>query len=274
MTAKSQTDLKALIVSGGVGRKNDIHDIIDSIPILNSDPGNGIQVGDNTNRDLQILFDLVTDRIFQWKNSASRFELTDNLHVSGTLGVSGATTLSGDLSVSGATDLDGTLSVSGASTFSSSVDINGPLTVSGTSTFSSSVDINGPLTVSGISTFSSSVDINGPLTVSGISTFSGSVTVKSLSLAVVTKTTNYTATAADNLITCDASGGAFTITLPALSGILGREYIIKKVDSSGLGVTLKGNGSETTDGELEQVITTQYINIVVRAGASEWHIIY
>ena len=131
MTAKSQTDLKALIVSGGVGRRNDIHDIIDSIPILNSDPALGIEFGDGTDRDLQILFDLATDRIIQWKNSNSRFEISTNTHISGTLEVSGATTLSSSLTANGNVDINGTLSVSGATTLTGAVEINNTLQVSG-----------------------------------------------------------------------------------------------------------------------------------------------
>lgn len=58
------------------------------------------------------------------------------------------------------------------------------------------------------------------------------------------KTANYTAVATDSVIRCDASGGAFTITLPASASNTGMLITIIKTDSSTNVVTVAGNVSE------------------------------
>lgn len=92
-------------------------------------------------------------------------------------------------------------------------------------------------------------------------------------LAIVTKTGAYTATDADLVILCDASSGAFTITLPTAVGRAGKVFHIKKIDSSANGVTVDGNGSQTIDGATTQVIATQYNSIKITSDASNWHIL-
>jgi hypothetical protein len=76
-----------------------------------------------------------------------------------------------------------------------------------------------------------------------------------------------------HVVTCDASGGAFTVTLPAASGATGRIYHIKKTDSSGNAVTVDANASETIDGDLTKVISTQYDSMMISCDGSNWHII-
>jgi hypothetical protein len=64
-----------------------------------------------------------------------------------------------------------------------------------------------------------------------------------LDVAVVTKTSNYTITTSDDRINCDASGGAFTVTLPAMADVpKDALYYIKKVDSSANAVTITQGG--------------------------------
>ncbi len=92
-------------------------------------------------------------------------------------------------------------------------------------------------------------------------------------LSTVAKTSAYTATSVDHLITCDASGAAFTVTLPAISGVPGITYHIKKTDSSANAVTVDGDASETIDGGTTATIATQFESIMIIAGASEWHVI-
>lgn len=94
-----------------------------------------------------------------------------------------------------------------------------------------------------------------------------------LLLAVVTKTAAYTATVSDKTILCDATSGAFTVTLPATQGLSGITYYIKKVDSSGNAVTIDGNGSETIDGDTTVKITTQYEALLLQTDGSNWHVL-
>src|SRR5687768_13337624 len=74
-------------------------------------------------------------------------------------------------------------------------------------------------------------------------------------LAVAAKTSAYTATSSDEVLTADSSGGAFTITLPTAVGISGRKYVIKKTDSSFNAVTIDANSAETIDGALTKALS-------------------
>jgi ribosomal protein S4E len=112
------------------------------------------------------------------------------------------------------------------------------------------------MTFGGTAAPTSTVDING-----------------SFAAATVAKTGAYTAAIGDHVITCDASGGAFTVTLPAASGVAGRIYHIKKTDSSGNAVTVDGNSSETIDDALTQVINVQYDSMMIICTGSEWFIV-
>lgn len=92
-------------------------------------------------------------------------------------------------------------------------------------------------------------------------------------LSTSSKTANYTATANDDVLLCDASSASFTITLPAASSLPGKTYHVKKTDSSVNTITLDGNASETIDGLLTQVIATQYQTISIVNNGSNWSII-
>lgn len=94
-----------------------------------------------------------------------------------------------------------------------------------------------------------------------------------LTTGIVAKTANYTATANDGSIEVDATSGAVTITLPAVSGAAGRIYTIKKTDASGNAVTVDPNASETIDGATTASLASQYSTITIQANAAgtAWH---
>ena len=71
----------------------------------------------------------------------------------------------------------------------------------------------------------------------------------------------------------DASGAAFTITLPTAAGITGRMYNVKKTDSSANAVTVDAAGSETIDGALTQSLATQYQTITIQSDGTNWVIL-
>jgi len=82
-----------------------------------------------------------------------------------------------------------------------------------------------------------------------------------LSRALVTvteKTGNHTLTATDFVILCDASGGSFTITLPAVASYVGKQYHVKKIDTTTNTVTVNANGTETIDGTLTLVLAARW----------------
>ena len=78
---------------------------------------------------------------------------------------------------------------------------------------------------------------------------------------------DYTASTEEYLF-CDATSGAITITLPAVSA--GLQYTIKKTDSSANAVTIDGNSAEVIDGELTQVLTTQWDVITIVSNGTAW----
>jgi len=65
---------------------------------------------------------------------------------------------------------------------------------------------------------------------------------------VVTKTTTYTVLTTDDIILCDSSGGAFTLTLPTASGVSGQIYTFRKTTSDLSRVTI-GSFNINTEGE-------------------------
>ncbi len=90
-------------------------------------------------------------------------------------------------------------------------------------------------------------------------------------VAYVAKTANYTATDDDEVINCDATSGAITITLPvAATTRLGKRYLIVKLDSGGNAVTVDGNGAELLNGAANKSTTTQYAGIEVINNGVGW----
>lgn len=90
--------------------------------------------------------------------------------------------------------------------------------------------------------------------------------------SITTLTTN-TTIGNHGVVLCDATSAAFTVTLPAISGISGRQYTIKKIDSSTNAITIDGNASETIDGTTTKVIALQYDSITIICDSTGWYII-
>ncbi len=86
----------------------------------------------------------------------------------------------------------------------------------------------------------------------------------------VAKTANYTATEDDEFISCDATGGAITITLPAVATTrVGKRYTVKKIDASN-NVILDGNASETIDGATTKTLSSQWAVMTIVNTGSAW----
>ncbi len=95
----------------------------------------------------------------------------------------------------------------------------------------------------------------------------------SASYTVTEETNNFTA-GDDTVILVNTGGSGVTITLPEASVSNGKYYIIKKIDSSGGFVTIKGDSSgETIDDDLDIKITLQYSYVWVLSDGTVWHII-
>lgn len=77
----------------------------------------------------------------------------------------------------------------------------------------------------------------------------------------------------DSIILADASGGAYTVDLPAAANYTNKKFLIKKTDSSANAVTVDGNGSETIDGATTVALASQYDFIEIVSDGTEWHIV-
>lgn len=108
---------------------------------------------------------------------------------------------------------------------------------------------------------------------------SGSSLVSDGALEAPVKTTvtsvssDTTLTSAHAVVLVDASGAARTITLPAASGLSGRVYIVKKIDSSSNRVTVDGNASETIDDLADLVLKHQYDCVMLVCDGTEWWVV-
>lgn len=87
------------------------------------------------------------------------------------------------------------------------------------------------------------------------------------------KTTTYTATSTDEVLLCDTSGGAWTLTLPAAASNTGKVYVIKKTTSDTNALTIDGNSSETIDGTTTKLLFAQYESVTIICDGSNWHVI-
>jgi len=92
---------------------------------------------------------------------------------------------------------------------------------------------------------------------------------------VQTKTSGYTTLNTDQVILCDASGGAWTLSLiSAASGpAAGMSLIAKKTDTSTNAVTIDANGTETIDGALTYVLSAQYSFVHLVSDGTNWHVV-
>lgn len=92
-------------------------------------------------------------------------------------------------------------------------------------------------------------------------------------LSVVSKTTTYTVQDTEDVILCDTSGGAWTLTLYAASGNSGKRVVVKKTTNDFNYLTIDGNASETIDGATTRKLITQYDEMTLVCDGSNWHIL-
>lgn len=88
-----------------------------------------------------------------------------------------------------------------------------------------------------------------------------------------TKVANYTLQKTDDTIFGSAAGGAIAITLPLASDVPGKEFRVKKVDSSANAVTVAASGSDLIDGEATEVLSSQYTTITVKSDGTGWNLL-
>lgn len=92
-----------------------------------------------------------------------------------------------------------------------------------------------------------------------------------LSVRSVSTTGNVLLT--DDLLLCDATGGAFTLTLPTASGNDGKVFEFFKNDTVFTQVTIDGNGAETIGGSTTTTIDTEAENLKIVSDGTNWQIL-
>ena len=92
--------------------------------------------------------------------------------------------------------------------------------------------------------------------------------------SVVTKTANYTLLYTDFVVLADASGGAFTVTLPTAVGHSGQAFVVKKIDATTTAVHLTTTGGQTIDGIPPVIdITTPRQALWMASDGANWFVL-
>lgn len=120
---------------------------------------------------------------------------------------------------------------------------------------------------------STAVDGGFKLDVNGTGRYQNTLTTAGNLVAYVAKTGAYTAAATDEIIACDATSAAFTITLPTAASKTGQRYTIKKTDSSANAVTIGTTSSQTIDGSTTYSLASQWKYATIISNGSNWLII-
>lgn len=88
---------------------------------------------------------------------------------------------------------------------------------------------------------------------------------------VVNVTTTYSVAADVFWVRCDATGAAFTVTLPASLPWNGRQIGVKKMDASVNAVTVSRAGSDLIDGATTVSLASRYDKtLVIADGSTNW----
>lgn len=110
---------------------------------------------------------------------------------------------------------------------------------------------------------------------SGLPAFPNGISGFPTQVAVTTKSANYTILDGDTFrtILCDATAGAFTITLPAVATNSNRQITFKKTDSGTNTVTIARAGSATIDGATSNWLNLQFDEFTLVCDGTNWNIV-
>jgi hypothetical protein len=93
------------------------------------------------------------------------------------------------------------------------------------------------------------------------------------STALSNKTTGYTVLDTDGVITADATGGVFNVTLPTAVGRTGVRYTVVKTDASGNAVTINTTSSQNINAATTYALATQYEYATVCSNGTQWYVV-
>ena len=101
----------------------------------------------------------------------------------------------------------------------------------------------------------------------------GAIATAYVSKTAGTDGSPYAIAATDSVIAVNANSSAFTVTLPTATTTAGRQYTIKKIDSTNNLVTVATTGGQTIDGVTTYTIGKQWRFITVVSDGANWGII-
>lgn len=161
-----------------------------------------------------------------------------------------------------------TVGITGSTTGTVSVNVDSP---ENTTLLLAGSIIEGGLTTSG----TGSVFIHGHYStkVAGGSSRIPFYTTSGVATPPATKTTTYTALYSDEVLLGDATGGAFTITLPTAVGNEGKPFTVKRINSGANAVTIGTTSSETIDGSTTVALSSQYAFRSVISDGTNWVVV-
>lgn len=86
-------------------------------------------------------------------------------------------------------------------------------------------------------------------------------------------TTTYAIKFIDHTLRADATGGAFSVTLPTATNVAGKVFVFKKIDASANVVTVATTSSQTIDGSTTYSLATQNKYVTVQSDGTNWIVI-
>lgn len=138
------------------------------------------------------------------------------------------------------------------------------------------VSVTGSPTNGELTAFSGAATItNTNLTGDATTTNTTATTVVQTHFPLVNKTATYTFAAGDYEVTCDVSGGTFTVTLPTAVGITNKAYLLKKIDTTTNACTLGTTSSQTIDGTVigtSLALVTPGSGVEVTSDGANWKV--
>lgn len=92
-----------------------------------------------------------------------------------------------------------------------------------------------------------------------------------LSINTTHITDDYTVLAADQVLLVDCSSWNIVITL--LAGVVKKSYEIVRIDNSEFLLTVRSDGTETINGEIEQILYAESDAMKIISNGSNWYIL-
>lgn len=193
--------------------------------------------------------------------------LTGNTGPTGSVGATGSTGPTGATGNTGATGAAGTNGTNGSNGATGATGPSGVIAVTAPITNSGSV------TSATIGISASTTSVAGSMSSADKTKLDSMTIIGGYPAMTVTSVSNtYSALVTDELILCDTTSIAFTVTLPTVVGITGKEFIVKC--TGGKTLTVSSTSSQTFDGgNTFKTITATNGSINVVSDGSNWRLI-